>query len=110
MTETTATQPLKSVLQVDDVEPHEVAPGILYRTLQTTDNAWGWVIDFAPGTEWPRVDHHETEERYFVLSGVVIDGDDNHGPGAYIVFAPGSRHQPRTETGARMLGINMTRV
>ncbi|MFD4028471.1 cupin domain-containing protein [Streptomyces sp. NPDC058576] len=97
----------KTVVQVDDVEPHEVAPGIWRRRLPGTAYARGWLIDFSPGTEWPEVDEHPTEERYFVLSGEVIDGGERHGPGAYVVFAPGSEHRPRTETGARMLGISL---
>ncbi|CAO0831158.1 Cupin domain-containing protein OS=Streptomyces microflavus OX=1919 GN=HUT09_18635 PE=4 SV=1 [Streptomyces microflavus] len=55
----------------------------------------------------PEVDQHPTEERYFVISGEVIDGGERHGPGSYVVFAPGSEHRPRTETGARILGISM---
>ncbi|MEU3321332.1 cupin domain-containing protein [Streptomyces sp. NPDC006785] len=98
---------LKTVVQVDDVEPHEVAPGIWRRRLPGTAYARGWLIDFAPGTQWPETDEHATEERYFVLSGEVIDGGERHGPGAYVVFAPGSEHRPRTETGARMLGISL---
>lgn len=42
-----------------------------------------------------------------VLSGEVVEGHERHGPGTYVVFAPGSRHRPRTETGARMLGITV---
>ncbi|MFD0424197.1 cupin domain-containing protein [Streptomyces parvus] len=99
--------PLKTVVQVDDVEAHEVAPGIWRRRLPATAYARGWLIDFAAGTEWPEVDEHATEERYFVLSGEVIDGGERHGPGAYVVFAPGSEHRPRTEKGARMLGISL---
>ncbi|CAM5650742.1 MULTISPECIES: cupin domain-containing protein [Streptomyces] len=98
---------LKTVINVEDVEPHEVVPGILRRRLPATDYARGWLIDFAAGTEWPEVDEHATEERYFVISGEVIDGGERHGPGSYVVFAPGSEHRPRTETGARMLGISM---
>ena len=94
-------------LHVDDVEPAEVAPGIVRRDLPTTDHARGWVIDFAPGTQWPNVDVHATEERYYVISGEVIEGEHRHGPGTYVVFAAGSRHQPRSETGARMLGLNL---
>lgn len=101
------TSALKTVVQVDDVEPHEVAPGIWRRRLPGTAYARGWLIDFAPGTEWPETDEHATEERYFVLSGEVIDGGERHGTGAYVVFAPGSEHRPRTETGARMLGISL---
>ena len=42
-----------------------------------------------------------------MLSGEVIEGEERHGPGTYVVFAPGSSHRPRTGTGARMLGITV---
>ncbi|HEX6419128.1 MAG TPA: cupin domain-containing protein [Acidimicrobiales bacterium] len=96
-----------TVVHVDDIEPVEVAPGILRRPLPETAGARGWVIDFAPGTEWPAVDHHEGEERYFVLGGEVIEGDVRHGAGTYVVFGAGTSHRPRTEVGARLLGINL---
>lgn len=107
MSETTQTGPLKTTVQVDEVTPIEVVPGITRRRLPGTGYARGWLIDFAPGTAWPEVDVHATEERYYVLSGEVIEGDERHGPGTYVVYAPGSRHRPRTETGARMLGITV---
>ncbi len=96
------------VVNVDSVAPVEVGPGIIRRTLPTTARARGWVIDFAPGSEWPSVDVHDDEERYYVLTGEVIEGDRRHGAGSYLVFAPGSRHRPRSDTGARMLGINLS--
>jgi quercetin dioxygenase-like cupin family protein len=107
MSETEAASGLKTTLQVDDVAPTEVIPGIMRRRLQHTEYARAWLIDFAAGTEWPEVDHHATEERYYVLSGEVIDGGERHQAGTYVVFAPGSTHRPRTETGARMLGITV---
>ncbi|MFF7635486.1 cupin domain-containing protein [Kitasatospora sp. NPDC008050] len=94
-------------LRVDEVEPTEVAPGITRRSLPRTTLADGWVIDFAPGTRWPRLDRHEGEERYYVISGEVIEGGRRLGPGSYVVFAPGSAHRPHSESGARMLGINI---
>ncbi|MGW7024296.1 cupin domain-containing protein [Streptomyces decoyicus] len=107
MSENSDTPIGKTVVHVDDVAPQEVVPGIVRRRLPGTPYARGWLIDFAAGTEWPEVDVHAAEERYFVLSGEVIDGGERHGPGAYVVFAPGSRHRPRSETGARMLGITV---
>ncbi|MFG2291916.1 cupin domain-containing protein [Streptomyces sp. NPDC048603] len=107
MNQHTDTRALKTVVHVDEITPHEVAPGIIRRRLPATRHARGWVIDFAAGTEWPEVDVHPAEERYYVLSGEVIEGEERHGPGTYVVFAAGSRHRPRTETGARMLGISL---
>ncbi len=107
MSDTDATSTLITAVQIDDIAPVEVVAGIMRRRLTHTEYARGWLIDFAPGTEWPEVDVHATEERYYVLSGEVIEGDERHGPGSYVVFAPGSRHRPRTETGARMLGITI---
>lgn len=95
------------ILNVDEVEPVEVVPGIFRRRLPTTESARGWVYDFAPGSEWPEIDVHEGEERYYVVSGEFIDRGHRLGPGSYVVFAPGSTHRPRTETGARMLGISI---
>lgn len=95
------------ILNVDEVDPVEVVPGILRRRLPATEWARGWMYDFAPGTEWPEVDVHEGEERYYVISGEFIDRGQRLGPGSYVVFAPGSTHRPRTETGARMLGISV---
>jgi ChrR Cupin-like domain len=103
----TQTGPLKIVTQIDEVEPAEVVPGIVRRRLTATDHARRWVIDFAPGTQWPEVDVHGGEERYLVLDGDILDGDERHGPGAYVTFLAGSRHRPRTETGARMIGISL---
>lgn len=96
------------ILQVDEIEPTEVSPGILRRGLPATGHSRGWLYDFAPGAQWPEVDHHEGEERYYVVSGEIIDLDERRlGPGSYVVFAPGTTHRPRTENGARILGISI---
>ncbi|MGW2825738.1 cupin domain-containing protein [Streptomyces sp. NPDC001443] len=94
-------------LHVDDLPERRIAPGIVRRDLPATGRACGWLIDFAPGSRWPHVDTHDAEERYYVLSGEVIEDGRRHGPGTYVVFAPGSSHRPRSETGARILGIDL---
>ncbi|WBP91078.1 cupin domain-containing protein [Kitasatospora cathayae] len=98
---------LKTVLMIDEVETVPVGPGIVRRRLTSTGYARAWLIDFEPGSRWPEVDVHDTEERYYVLSGEVIEGEERHPAGSYVVFAPGSRHRPRTEVGARILGITL---
>ncbi|MCX5391985.1 cupin domain-containing protein [Streptomyces sp. NPDC006482] len=105
MSNTTAID--KTVVQVSEVPTEEVVPGIVRRLLPETEHARSWLIDFAPGTEWPEVDVHASEERYYVLSGEIIEGQERHGAGSYVVFAPGSRHRPRTESGARLLGFTV---
>ena len=107
MTDTPPVSAPITAVEVDDIAPLEVAAGVMRRTLAHTQYAHGWLIDFAAGTQWPDVDVHATEERYYVLTGEVIEGEERYGPGTYVVFAPGSRHRPRTDTGARMLGITI---
>ena len=51
------------------------------RRLPQTEHAGAWLIDFAPGTEWPEVDVHATEERYYVVSGEVIEWEERYGAG-----------------------------
>lgn len=97
---------LRAAYRLDDLPAVRVCEGIERRDFPPTDFARSWVIDFAPGSEWPTVDHHSTEERYFVLSGEIIDGAARYGAGTYVMFEAGSEHRPRSESGGRMLGIN----
>ena len=98
--------PVPTVVRIEDVEPIQVAPGISRRSLTATYFGDAWLIEFAPDTQWPDIDHHDTEERYFVLDGEIIEGEKRHPAGSYVTFAAGSSHQPRSEIGARILGIN----
>jgi quercetin dioxygenase-like cupin family protein len=101
------TPDLVHALHVDDVTPHEVAPGITRKTLTESAHVRAWLIEFGPGTTWPAVDHHETEERYYVLSGEVIDGGERYPAGTYVTLHAGSSHRPSSEAGATMLGFNL---
>jgi hypothetical protein len=94
-------------LHVDDVPAEEVAPGITRRRLTRSEHARGWLIDFGPGTTWPDTDHHEDEERYFVLSGEIVEGAARYPAGTYVTFHAGSSHRPGSETGGSMLGISL---
>ena len=53
MSDTDSTSTLTTVVQIDDIAPVEVVAGITRRRLTHTEYARGWLIDFAPGTEWP---------------------------------------------------------
>ena len=83
-----------------------VGAGSSRRALPSPPGLRVWVVDMAPGSEWPHVDHHDTGEGYYVVSGEVIEGDHRYPAGTCVSFAPGSRHQPRTERGARLFGFN----
>ncbi|MFD6418299.1 cupin domain-containing protein [Streptomyces sp. NPDC060194] len=101
------TTPEAQFLHVDEVEAVEVAPGIVRRRLPATDRARGWLYDFAPGSQWPEVDVHDGEERYYVVSGEIVDRGRRLPAGSYVVFAPGSSHRPGSESGGRMIGISL---
>ncbi len=102
MSETTEeTGALKTTLQVDEVAPVKIAPRD--RAPQAAEDRIRrcWLIDFAPGTEWPEVDVHATEERYYVLSGEVIEERNVTGPvrTSYSHRAAATGPAPRREHG-----------
>ncbi|WP_127481325.1 cupin domain-containing protein [Nocardioides pantholopis] len=99
--------PLLSAQLLADLPPVEVAPGVVRRSLFSSDRLTAWVIDFEPGSRWPEVDHHGEEERYFVLSGELIEDGQRIPAGSYVRWAAGSSHQPSSEVGARILGHNV---
>ncbi len=84
----------------------EVAPGISRWSMPAGDALSVWLIEFAPGTRWPVVDHHDTIEEVFVIEGDFEDEGRRYGAGAFLHFEPGTSHQPSTETGGRMFGYN----
>lgn len=92
---------------IDALPATEVGPGCTRRDLPAGPGLRMWVVDMAPGAQWPRLDHHETGESYYVISGEVIEGEARHGAGTYVYFAPDSRHRPHTETGVRLIGVNL---
>lgn len=100
-------EPAWSSVRIDDIEPVVVGPGCLRRDLPSTRDVRVWVVDMAPGSQWPFVDVHDTGEEVLVVSGELIEGEQRLGPGSYVFFPPESRHQPRTETGVRLFGINL---
>ncbi|WP_294002931.1 cupin domain-containing protein [Sphingomonas sp.] len=91
------------------VPPVIVGPGCVRRDLPTAGGVRAWIVEMEPGAEWPHVDQHDQYgEEVLILSGDMIEGDRVFGAGSYLVFGPNSSHRPRTETGVRMFGINVT--
>jgi len=95
-------------VQVDAVDGIEVGVGCVRRDLPATPGVRVWVVDMAPGSEWPCVDHHDTGEAFYVIHGEVIEGQARYGAGTYVAFAPDSGHRPRTESGVRLIGLNLS--
>ena len=95
-------------IAIEQIEPFRVGPGCTRRGLPTVGPVQPWVVDMEPGSQWPRVDkHNQLGEHVYVVSGEVIEGSDRYGAGSYLVFGPNSEHQPRTDTGVRLLGFNL---
>jgi len=92
----------------EDVAPLEIGPGCFRRDLPGPAGARLWIVDMEPGAQWPYVDvHGDQGEQVWIVSGDLIEGERSFGPGTYLSFAPNSAHQPRTESGARLFGINV---
>ena len=91
---------------VEQLPVVEVGPGCTRRDLPALPGVRAWVVDMAPGSTWPHVDHHPAGEAYYVVSGEVIEGERRFGAGSCVHFAPGSRHRPRSEHGVRLFGLN----
>jgi len=93
---------------VETVSETRVGPGCTRRDLPANAGVRIWVVDIAPGAEWPRIDHHDEHgEEIFVVSGELIEGDRRYGPGQHLSYAPYSSHRPRSEIGVRLFGFNL---
>jgi mannose-6-phosphate isomerase-like protein (cupin superfamily) len=93
---------------IDDLPAHELSPGVTRRRLPSAPGVRVWVVDIAPGAQWPQADHHDTGESFYVVSGEVIEGTHRFGAGTYVTFAPDSRHRPRSERGVRLFGLTVS--
>jgi hypothetical protein len=93
---------------VDAVPVVTVGPGCTRRDLQSNSGVRVWIVDIAPGAQWPHVDHHGAlGEEVFVVSGEMIEGDRRYGAGQHLSYGPHSSHRPRSEIGVRLFGFNL---
>jgi len=90
-----------------EVPAIEVGPGCRRRDLPSAAGVRAWIVEMAPGSEWPHVDQHPNGEDVYVLDGEMIEGEKRYPAGSYLHFLPGSSHQPRTEIGLRLFGFNV---
>ena len=95
-------------MRIDDIAAIRIGEGCSRRDLPSNPGVRVWVVDMAPGAQWPYYDHHDTGESFYVISGEVIEGEARYGAGTYVAFAPDSRHRPRTESGVRLIGLNVS--
>ena len=97
-----------TAMSLESCESVTVGPGCVRRDLPSRPGVRLWVVEMAPGSEWPRVDEHDEQgEDVFVADGEVIEGSERFGVGTYLHFGPGSSHRPRTEKGVRLIGFNL---
>lgn len=95
-------------IDVDALPTVDIGPGCTRIDLPSREGVRIWIVDMDPGSAWPHVDEHDANgEDVFVVSGEVIEGEDRLGPGTFLKFGEGG-HRPRTETGVRLFGLNMT--
>lgn len=96
------------IVDVDTAPEIQVGPGCVRRDLPSRNGVRIWVVDMAPGSEWPYVDAHDGNgEDIFIVRGDLIEGDRTITAGSFVQFAPHSRHRPRTLTGVRLFGFNL---
>lgn len=100
-------KPELSAMNIDRLPRTEVGPGCSRRDMPSMKGTRAWIVEIEPGHVWPRADHHDVEgEIVLVLSGELIEEDQTFGPGTYITYGPNSVHQPRSEIGVRLFGLN----
>jgi len=103
----TLDRPAMQAWDIDAMPARQIGEGCTRRDLPAGRGLRVWVVDMAPGAQWPVFEHHETGESYYVISGEIIEGDKRLRAGTYVCFAPDSRHRPHTETGVRLIGMNL---
>jgi anti-sigma factor ChrR (cupin superfamily) len=99
----------KLITYVDSskVKPFQFRPGsewsVLFEDAQTGQRAI--LVKWEPGYQMGQVDHHESDEVVFVLSGTFVQNKRASGPGTYIHHRAGSSHQAHTPDGCTFLEV-----
>ena len=65
-----------------------------------------YMIRMQPGAE-TIVHTHRRREEYYIIEGDLVESDGKVlGPGDYVIYEPGSRHNSRTVNGCLLIGID----
>ena len=65
-----------------------------------------YMMRMAPGATTENHTHNRREE-YYIMEGDLIESDGMVlGPGDFVIYAPGTTHNSRTETGCLILAID----
>ena len=92
---------------IDDLLADELKDGIVRRRLPGGAVS-ARVFDIPPGVQWPEIDHHAIDESIYVIHGELIEGERHFPAGSFLHYPPGTSHQPRTESGVRILVFGLT--
>jgi quercetin dioxygenase-like cupin family protein len=78
-------------------------PGIQVRELWSEGVKRALEVEFAPGAQWPGIDHHVPgPEEVYILSGDFDDGANVYRAGTFLHHPAGSSHSPKSVEGCRL--------
>jgi hypothetical protein len=78
-------------------------PGVQVRELWREGVKHALEVEFAPGAQWPGIDHHVPgPEEVYILSGDLDDGANVHRAGTFLHHPAGSSHSPKSVEGCRL--------
>jgi hypothetical protein len=105
--------PAVRAVVADAVEAIAIGPGGERRTLPAAPGARAWRIDLAPGALWPGAGADDTGATCILLEGDLLEGEPTaavvrHPAGTVLVFPPGGRPPLRSESGARLFGVQLS--
>ena len=78
-------------------------PGVQVRELWSEGVKRALEVEFAPGAQWPGLDHHVPgPEEVYILSGDFDDGANVYRAGTFLHHPAGSSHSPKSVEGCRL--------
>ncbi len=105
--------PALRAVVADTVEPVAIGAGGERRPLPAAPGARAWRIDLAPCAVLPGAGPDDTGTTCVLLECEVLEGEPTaavarHRAGTVLVFPPGGRPPLRSDTGARLFGVQLS--